>query len=69
MNKKTEKDLIIELLTFAKPSTEEKINLLRAHKYALIGQKKELLRKIRDIDKEIKEILKGEKNGLDNICI
>ncbi len=31
MNKKTEKDLIIELLTFAKPSTEEKINLLRAH--------------------------------------
>ena len=57
MNKKTEKDLIIELLTFAKPSTEEKINLLRAHKYALIGQKKELLRKIRNIDKEIKELL------------
>ena len=46
-----------DLLTFAKPSTEEKINLLRAHKYALIGQKKELLRKIRNIDKEIKEIL------------
>ena len=36
---------------------DKRLAELRAHKYALIGQKKELLRKIRNIDKEIKEIL------------
>ena len=46
---------------------DKRLAELRAYKYALIGQKKEHLSKIRNIDKEIKEILKGEKNGLDNI--
>lgn len=35
----------------------KRLTELRAYKYALIGQKKELLRKIRNIDKEIKELL------------
>ncbi len=43
---------------------DKRLAELKAHKYALIGQKKELLRKIRNIDKEIKEILKGGKNGV-----
>lgn len=36
---------------------DKRLAELRAHKYALIGQKKEILRKIRNIDKEIKELL------------
>ena len=38
---------------------DKRLTELRANKYALIGQKKEISRKIRGIDKEIKEILKG----------
>ncbi|MGN0192996.1 MAG: hypothetical protein ACI4CY_05725 [Candidatus Gastranaerophilaceae bacterium] len=35
----------------------KRLTELSAYKYALIVQKKEILRKIRNIDKEIKEIL------------
>lgn len=38
----------------------KRLTELRAYKYALIIQKKEILRKIRNIDKEIKELLRKE---------
>lgn len=42
---------------------DKRLTELSAYKYALIIQKKEILRKIRNIDKEIKELLtKGGAN-------
>lgn len=50
-----------------KSDKDKRLAELRAHKYALIGQKKEILRKIRNIDKEIKEhFLKRNENFIEH---